>query len=490
VLTATALLRRPVGALAGAMRLESVEVFGDLHAVGRELREGLLVEDKYSRPVPATFPVRGPHWQETPALPGLYPGLGHAAPLLALQPEVAQVEAELVFAFSGLPGGRPERLSLRRRVAEKTVDPVLGERYRELQILPKVTIDPLSPLQLFTSAAPRELKLRLRSAGGASGTVTLDAPNGFTFTPGERAFTLKPGAEADVSFMVTPPAAAASGTLRARATLGAETVAGRSLKVIDHAHIPVQTMLPPAEVKLVRTEVLHARRRVGYVPGPGDDVPEVLQQAGYQVTLLTPAAVREVPLDAFDAVVFGIRAFNTEPGLLAANDKLVAFAEKGGVVLVQYLTAIELGEKHPLGPAPFTIGRARVTDEEAAVTPAAAEGQAPDPVLQQPNALGPADWLGWVQERGLYFAATWDPRWATPLSMHDPGEAPQKGSLLIARHGKGAFIYTGLAFFRQLPAGVSGALRLFANLLDAAAPPEAPKAARAPAGKEGARSGK
>ena len=257
------------------------------------------------------------------------------------------------------------------------------------------------------------------------------------------------------------------------------------LRVIDHAHIPVQTMLPPAEVKLVRAEVLHRSHRVGYVQGPGDDVPEVLQQAGYQVMLLTPAAMREQPaafFKSFDALVFGIRAFNTDPSLLAANDKLVAFAEQGGVVLVQYLTAIELGEKHPLGPAPFTIGRARVTDEEAAV---AVAGASPDLVLTSPNALGPADWQGWVQERGLYFAATWDPRWSTPLSMHDPNEGPQKGSLLLARHGKGAFIYTGLAFFRQLPAGVPGALRLFANLLDAGAPaPATPEKSATPAGKK------
>lgn len=491
-LTASALLRRPVAALVGAVRLDAVRTFGDVHGTPRELREGLLVEDKYSRTVPANTAVRGPHWLETPALPGRYPGLGAGSdPLLALQPEVAQVEAELTFTFAGLPGGRPEELVVRRRVVEKTVDPVLGERYRELQLLPKVTLDPLSPLLVFTTTAPRELRLRVRSANGASGSVMLDAPAGFTFTPSEAAFTLAAGGEAEVAFAVTPPAGAAMGTLRARARLGVEEVPGRELRVLDHAHIPVQTMLPPAEVKLVRAEVLHARRRVGYVQGPGDDVPEVLRQAGYDVTLLTPAALREQPaafFQAFDALVFGIRAFNTEPGLLASNDKLLAFAEQGGVVLVQYLTALELGEKRPLGPAPFTIGRARVTDEEAAVEVSA------DPVLAGPNAIGPADWLGWVQERGLYFAATWDPRWATPLAMHDPKEQPQKGSLLIARHGKGAFIYSGLAFFRQLPAGVPGALRLFANLLDAgAAAPATPAAAHgAPGGKkrEGTHRGK
>jgi hypothetical protein len=226
----------------------------------------------------------------------------------------------------------------------------------------------------------------------------------------------------------------------------------RGVRRVDHAHIPIQTWLPPAEVKLTRVDVLHTRHRIGYVPGPGDDVPEALRQAGYAVTLLTPQELRDQPLDRFDALVFGIRAFNVAPQLANLHDSLMAFVEGGGTVVVQYLTANWISNAPPdLGPYPFTIGRGRVTDEDAPVT------ATPSPVLATPNRIGPSDWAGWVQERGLYVA---------PLSMHDPGEKPLSGALLVGRHGKGTFVYTGLAFFRQLPAGVPGAFRLFANLLE------------------------
>jgi hypothetical protein len=214
-------------------------------------------------------------------------------------------------------------------------------------------------------------------------------------------------------------------------------------------------------VTLTRVDVLHARHRLGYIAGPGDEVPEALRQVGYEVIPLTVAELRDQPLARFEALVFGVRAFNVEPRLGALHDKLMAYAEAGGTVIVQYNTTSWPTSTPPaLGPFPFTIGHGRVTDEGAAVTAIS------HPILSSPNAIGPADWAAWVQERGLYFAETWDERYAVPLSMHDPGEQPLRGSLLIAKVGKGAFIYTGLSFFRQLPAGVPGAFRLFANLVD------------------------
>jgi hypothetical protein len=179
------------------------------------------------------------------------------------------------------------------------------------------------------------------------------------------------------------------------------------------------------------------------------------------VTLVTPQELRDQPLDRFDAIVFGIRAFNVNPLLATLHDPLMAYVKGGGTVVVQYLTNNWISNAPPdIGPYPFTIGRGRVTDEDAAVLTTAS------PVLSAPNRIEAADWTGWVQERGLYFAEKWDERYATPLSMHDPGEKPQKGALLVGAHGKGAFVYTGLSFFRQLPAGVPGAFRLFANIVD------------------------
>jgi hypothetical protein len=229
----------------------------------------------------------------------------------------------------------------------------------------------------------------------------------------------------------------------------------------------MQTFLIDADVRLVPVDLATGGvARIGYVPGPGDEVPASLRGAGYDVTLLGDETLAAGPaaLARFDAIVIGVRAFNTNERLRAAHATLMAYVEAGGTLVVQYNTNNRIGPlTAPLGPWPFDIGQKRVTDETAAVGVLSPR----HPALTTPNAIGPRDFDGWVQERGLYFADKWDPRYETPIAMHDAGEAPLAGSLLWARHGKGTFVYTGLAFFRQLPAGVPGAYRLFANLLAA-----------------------
>jgi hypothetical protein len=186
-------------------------------------------------------------------------------------------------------------------------------------------------------------------------------------------------------------------------------------------------------------------------------VPQALKQVGYEVTLLDDEALRSKPLN-YDAIVVGIRAYNVNPKLQQHYERLMKYVADGGLMLVQYNTRNRVSDlPAQIGPYPFEISRDRVTDENAEMTF--------EKPLAGPNKLGPDDFKGWVQERGLYFANKWDPKYETPLSMHDPNEPVKKGSILIAKHGKGTFIYTGLAFFRQLPAGVPGAYRLFANLL-------------------------
>jgi hypothetical protein len=238
----------------------------------------------------------------------------------------------------------------------------------------------------------------------------------------------------------------------------------RGVVRIEHAHIPIQTYLLPSEVRLVPVDLAVAGKRIGYVPGPGDEVPASLRQVGYEVSILNDEALAAggLALAHFDAILVGVRAFNTNERLRAAHAALMAYVNGGGTLVLQYNTNNRLAPLTvPLGPWPFDIGQKRVTDETAAVT-FTASGH---PALTTPNVIGSADFEGWVQERGLYFAEKWDSNYQTPLAMHDPGEAPQVGSLLWARAGKGTFVYTGLAFFRQLPAGVPGAYRLFANLL-------------------------
>ena len=446
-LTSTVLLRRPAQVSLASAQLGTRSLLGPA-----PLKAGVPVESKTNVEVPADTRISNPAWLDAPE-PGLYPVRNPA--WVGLPEEPAPLEAEVVLTFG------TESIAVRRPVAYKWTDPVLGERYRRLEVLPAVTVEAAAGLLLFPDASARPLDVTVRSAGGAKGTLSLELPPGFSAIPANAPFSVPAGGETAVRFTVSPPKNAARGTLRAVATVNGQRF-DRGLHRIDASHIPIQTWLPPAAVQLTRADVAHAKRRIGYLPGPGDEVPEALRQAGYEVTPLSLGDLQNGALSRFDAVVFGIRAFNVEPQLETLHGKLMSYVSSGGTVLVQYVTSNFIARAPPdIGPFPFTIGRGRVTDETAAVEVST------DPVLAAPNRIGPDDWAGWVQERGLYFAESWDPRYATPLAMHDPGEAPLKGSVLVARSGKGAFVYTGLSFFRQLPAGVPGAFRLFANLVDA-----------------------
>ncbi len=217
----------------------------------------------------------------------------------------------------------------------------------------------------------------------------------------------------------------------------------------------------PAEAKLVRADIKTAGRgTIGYIPGAGDAVPESLRQIGCTVEMLGDADIKADALARFDAVILGVRAFNVQTRSGAWVPELQAYARAGGVVIVQYNVTGELKAENPW-PFPLRISRERVTDETAEV-----RILAPDhPLVNTPNRITAQDFAGWVQERGLYFSNQWDPAWTPIFSSHDPGEKPLDGGLLVARTGEGWFIYTGYAWFRQLPAGVPGAYRIFANMI-------------------------
>jgi hypothetical protein len=229
---------------------------------------------------------------------------------------------------------------------------------------------------------------------------------------------------------------------------------------IDYGHIPLQVVLRPAAVQLVPLSIRLPAGRVGYVRGSGDSIAADLVHVGFTVDEIDEDTLRTGELGRYAAVILGIRAFNTRDAVRAAEPRLMAYVEHGGTLIVQYNT---LGDTGPIGPFPLELGRARITDETAA--PVFIDPK--DPVLAGPNRITAADFDGWVQERGIYFATKWDARYHPVLRFSDPGEGPLDGALVIARHGKGRYIYTGLALFRQLPAGVPGAYRLFANLIGA-----------------------
>ncbi len=417
-------------------------------------------EIKRSVRLPADLAPSTPYWLETPPEAGLY---RIADPALVGAPEApSKLEVDFTFAVAG------KKLTVVRPVAYKWTDPVMGERLRPLEVTPLVSVAPDTAVILFPGGAAKTLGVRLLAgAPSVTGTLRFETPPGWSVTPPSVPFSLAAkGSEATFSFQVAAAGKngpVAAGTLRVVADVDGRHLC-REVVRTEHAHIPIQTLLLDADVRLVPIDLQTGGKKVGYFPGPGDEVPAALRGVGYDVTLLGDEALAAGAgaLARFDAIVIGVRAFNTSERLRAAHATLMAYVEAGGVLVGQYNTNNRFAPlATPIGPWPFDISQKRVTDETAAVTFASPK----HPALTTPNALVPQDFDGWVQERGLYFPDKWDPKYETPLSMHDPGEAPLFGGLLWARAGKGTFVYTGLAFFRQLPAGVPGAFRLFANLL-------------------------
>jgi hypothetical protein len=286
--------------------------------------------------------------------------------------------------------------------------------------------------------------------------------------PRERDFKLTgAGQETPVSFRITPPANDSKGALEASANVGDGKIAV-GMQLINYPHIPPQVLFPPAKTDLVRTDVRLLARSIGYVMGAGDEVPDALRQLGADVILLSADDLARGDLSRFDAVVTGVRAYNTRPDLRSNQQRLLEYVKNGGTMVVEY-NVLEGGfaggdpsSVASIGPYPLKIGRDRVTVEEAPV-----EQLVDNPVLHKPNEITSKDFEGWVQERGLYFASEWDPHYQALFETHDPGEKPLRGGTLYARYGKGVYIFTAFSWFRELPAGVPGAYRIFANFLSA-----------------------
>jgi hypothetical protein len=271
----------------------------------------------------------------------------------------------------------------------------------------------------------------------------------------------KAGDEAVVRFEVTPPSGATAQALYPAIEVDGKAWSFRE-DVIDYPHIPMTVVMQPARVRVVPVVLSVPKGLIGYIEGSGDTIADDLTHLGMKVELIDDEMLRSGDLHRFHAIVVGIRAFNTRATLRSQADRLMHYVEEGGTVVVQYNTQSRLGPlEGKVGPYPLEIGRGRVTDQLAAMTVLAPGHE----LLTRPNKIGPADFDGWVQERGLYFAETWDSHYTPIFAAADPDEKTLNGSLLFARYGKGRYVYTGLAFFRQLPAGVPGAYRLFLNLI-------------------------
>lgn len=362
-------------------------------------------------------------------------------------------------------------IELVRPVMHRYVDNIRGELTRSFVVVPPVSLRIPEGTLLFAGAAPRDVIVEVKAyKPEVAGEVSLKLDGaGWKVEPAAQKFRVeKSGEQVSLSFRVTPPSTSSVVQATARAAVDGMEVAA-SLVTLRYSHIPQTIVFEQASSRLVRADARVLAKTVGYIVGAGDDVPEALAQLGCQVTLISPEDLPHADFSRFDAIVTGVRAYNVREDLRANEQRLLDYVSAGGTLVVQYnvLQGGAVGNDptklERLGPYPLRLGRGRVTVEEAPV-----EFLQPASILlTTPNKITPADFEGWVQERGLYFPAEWDPRYQTVIASGDPGEKPLPGGTLYLRYGKGAYIYTAYSWFRQLPAGVPGALRIFANMLSA-----------------------
>jgi hypothetical protein len=433
----------------------------------------------FSLVVPANQAYTQPYWLLQPATSDVYQVDDQMLIGLPDTPAAARVRVRLTVEGAAIELVRP--------VQNRYADRAGGERVRPLMVAPAVAVNLPEPVALFPDTSPRQVQVSVQAnVANAQGDLRLEVPAGWKAEPGSRSFQIAAsGEQSVVTFQVTPPAGETTASLRAVARVKGRDIAS-GIQAIAYPHFPPQTLFPPSDIKLVRANIKVTVKKVGYIMGAGDEMPDALRQLGLDVTLLSQSDLDQGDLSRFDAIVAGVRAYNVRADIRANQPRLLDYVKNGGTYVVQYQTgdspdpAAPRGQQPPnffnqqqgtpvttnLGPYPFAVpggNKYRITVEEA---PLKFPNQ-DSPLLQYPNHINPKDFEGWVQERGLYFAAQWDPRYQTVLASQDPGEEPLEGGEIWTRYGKGIYIFTAYSWFRQLPAGVPGAYRLFANLLSA-----------------------
>jgi LmbE family N-acetylglucosaminyl deacetylase len=354
-------------------------------------------------------------------------------------------------------------IGLESPVIHKYSKPDKGELSQPFDILPRATARISDPVLIFADGEARPVVVTVKSQmDGLDATLRLHVSDGWAVREPELPVRIaNKGEEKSFLFTLIPPGAENESSIRPELEVNGETVS-KELVTIAYDHIPTQSVLLPSETRVVRLDIEKAGENVGYIVGAGDNIPESLEQIGYKVDRIDPLSITRSNLRGYDAIVVGIRAYNVVEELKFKQGILLDYVKDGGTLVVQYNTVWrnDLGIDN-LAPYPLDLSRDRVADENSEVT-ILAPGH---PLMQFPNRITESDFDGWVQERGLYFPDGWDSTFTPILSMHDEGEDPKKGSLLVAPYGEGYYIYTGLSFFRELPAGVPGAYKLFANML-------------------------
>lgn len=445
-----------ISRLSSDCRLEKISFLNQTDtATALALKPNELYTFKHKEKISVDAPFSNPYWLDEEHTEGSYVVKDRSLISRPIDDPYARVAFDVTMLG--------EKLHLERPLTYKWVDPVKGEVYRPFEILPPATVNVSDRVFVFATVAPKTVQFTVKAnKAKVSGVLQIKAPQGWTVQIQKPEFNLEAkNDEQLIEAVITPAKNAMNGKLLASVQIDGKEYT-KSIRRIEYDHIPYQMILQDATTSLVNIDLKKTEGQLGYIPGAGDDVPACLKQMGYEVTMLTDEMLAKSDLSKYKAIVSGVRAYNTNEKLQLYYDKLMQYIKNGGNLLIQYNTNNRIGPVgSKIGPYAFTISRDRVTEENAEVKFVKPEHA----VLNFPNKIGVDDFNGWIQERGIYFVADKDANYETILSMHDVNEKPLEGSLIIGKYGKGNFIYTGLAFFRELPAGVPGAYRLFANLL-------------------------
>jgi LmbE family N-acetylglucosaminyl deacetylase len=421
--------------------------------IQKKLETNQPVSVNFSMNIPASTSYTQPYWLVNKPEPGSYS--------IADQHLIGQPENVPPVVMNVLLASQDGVLEIPVPLRQKIVDPVEGELLNPLNVIPPVMVNLDESVLVFPEKAERQIHVTLKAGmANVKGIVRLKVPESWISIPAQIPFDIREkDGEHAVSFTVRPLQDAKSGSFTAEAAIGT-AILNQGIEIIKYKHIPPQAFFPVAEGKLLRIDLKQSGKNVGYIMGAGDEVPEAIRQMGYTLTFVSDAELAEGNLDQYDIIVAGVRAYNTRPQLRLYQSRLMQYVQQGGTYIVQYVTP-KKGESDNIGPYPMNISRDRVAEEDAVVT-----FLKPDQtLLLAPNKITDEDFKDWIQERGLSFADHWDARYDSLLSCHDKDEPARAGGLLMTNYGKGYYVYCAYALFRQLPAGVAGAYRLFANIL-------------------------
>jgi hypothetical protein len=426
-----------------------------------KLPNNRMIEKSVEYTLPKDAEISQPYWLREKAGLGMY--TVDDMKMIGLPENPPVLETMFTFEFGAT---EKEVIRVKLPVEYRWVDPADGEMYRPFQVAPRVTVSLDQPVYVAFGQREMHITATVKShTANAKGYLKLSLPDSWQIDNDSLVFDFeKAYQEQQFWVTVTPPDAGGETALKAMVNYGGGMTDAHALTEINYPHIPVQLLFPKTTAKMVKLDISTLGKKIGYIDGAGDKIPEALRSVGYEVDILDADLMNPIALSEYDAIVLGIRALNANDDIANWIPVLLEYAKEGGHVLMQYNTQpswFAQMKTEKFSPFPIKLSRNRVTREDAKV-----EILEPDHLLlDKPNKITEADFDGWVQERGLYFPGEWDNEYKAILSSRDPKEQDLKGGLLVCDYGKGSFIYTSYSWFRQLPAGVPGAYRMFVNLV-------------------------